>query len=1084
MDTAPGQALANGHSKSSNLLEAPDDLSPAEYLQIKKWNQTVPEEYHACVHHIFEQEVDKHPNAPAVCAWDGDLTYGELDLLSTRFSFHLVNLGVKRGSYVPFCFEKSLWTVVATAAILKAGGAYVPLDSSHPRERILGVLEDVGAKVVVASPSCAKLLSGLPTSIMTVSAECLSELKSCSEVSPVQVEPADPVLIFFTSGSTGRPKGIVLQHAAIATNARSNAEALGINCESRVLQFAAHGWDVATLDMWTTLMRGGCVCVPSEQDRRSDITGAMERMQVNWVLFTPSFVELVNPVDVPSLKTLVIAGEAMKQGVISEWSERVRLLNAYGPAETGICTVAEYTSATGRAESIGRQISANVCWIVRVDDHEKLAPIGSVGELLVEGPNLALCYLNDEAKTQAAFIQEPRWLKSDRPTRQRRLYKTGDLVKYQADGSIDFIGRKDYQVKVRGQRVELGEIESNLGMHPAVARALVSYPKEGPFKQNLVAVVQASGLAPQQQDPGSDSDIVFIREQECSDLQGELSAFLNHRLPSHMLLDFIIVVRVLPLSSSAKVDRKRVDHWLQSLTVEGSDIIRNYRRAATASGPLPQDDKTALRLSSALAQIIDPLNVGNCTTFLGRDVTLRDLGVNSIQYIKILMFIRRTWGVSVPLAKLTGQQTTVKELARYIENIGENGDDGDVLTLANALLADFRSYIEDLDSYVRSLNLKPKAGAHNISTVFLTGCTGFLGTQILRQLLLEPSIKHIIAHVRAENVIHGFERVILAAKKARWWQDSYTERLEVWLGDLTNPRLGLSEEQWDRLHGRGASPIDTVIHNGAMVNWIEDYNTLKPVNVGSTLELLRVSLGSTSISRFIYVSGGEQANAQERSDRQRAEDAVTFNGYAQTKLVSEMLVRDAGRRGLDRDAQTQFAVVKPGYIIGTVEEGVANPDDFLWRLAAGAIEVNGYNLADQDTFIFISSVDRVANVVLNACLNSEVGASRTTSILDGLTMEEFWAVFRRHFYDMHPMNEEEWLRSLRQTTIRSGETHPLYPCLHMIEKERMKLGNKTHPEKRMSVARKTQIQTAIKNNVKYLLDTGFLPRPNVLVATS
>lgn len=1078
----------NDRCQTTYQREAPDDLSLSEWAQIKQWNQAVPEEYHACVHHVFEQQVDKQPDAPAVCAWDGDLTYDELDALSTKLGSHLASLGVKRGTYVPFCFEKSMWTVVATAAILKAGGAYVPIDPSHPRERILGVLEDVGAKVVVASHKCTEVLSGLPTHVVSVSAECLSRLNPSPEMPPTQVQPEDPVLIFFTSGSTGRPKGIVLQHAAIATNARSNAEALGLNCDSRVLQFAAHVWDIATLDMWTTLMRGGCVCVPSEQDRQSDITGAMERMQVNWVLFTPSFVELVSPADVPSLRTLVIAGEAMKQGIISAWCERVRLYNAYGPAETGICTVAEYSSVAGRAESIGRQIASNVCWIVHVDDHERLVPIGSVGELLVEGPNLALGYLNDEAKTKASFIETPKWLRSGRSRRQRRLYKTGDLVRYRPDGSMDFIGRKDYQVKVRGQRVELGEIESNVELHPEVARCLVSYPKDGPFKQNLVAIVQATGLGPQQQGTQSmELEICSTQGEQrlrSSNLQGELSAFLKEQLPPYMLPDIIIMVCTLPLSASAKVDRKKVENWLLSMSTAESEVFRNHSRGAMTSDVLSQEERTALELSSALAKIIDHSQITNGTTLLGRDITLRDFGIDSIRYIKILMFIKRTWGVSVPLAKLTGPKTTVKELAHYIDTIGENGANDDLYGSAVTLLEDFRLCLQGLISHAHSLPVNSGPGRHNLSTVFITGSTGFLGTQVLRQMLLQPTVKRVIVHVRADNEMHGFRRVVEAAKKAHWWQDSYSRRLDVWIGDLAEARLGLSDEQWNSLRGRGASPVDTVVHSGAKVHWMEDYNTLKPVNVGSTLELLRVTLESTSISRFIYVSGGEEPTAQEESDRQRAEEVVGFNGYAQTKLVSELLVRDIGRCELNADVQDRFVVVKPGYIIGTAEEGVANPDDFLWRLAAGAIEVNGFNLADQNTFLFISSADRVASVVLRYCAasDSEMGSNRTISILDGLTMGEFWAVFQRYFYDeMHPMNEEEWLRSLRQSTMRRGETHPLYPCLDMMEKQKIKLGNKTYPQSMVSAARKTHIQTAIRNNVKYLSEVGFLPRPTIMV---
>lgn len=1054
-------------------------INPEEWAQIKRWSQHFPELNYACVHHIFEQEVDKHPDAPAVCAWDGELTYDELDCLSTKLGAHLVGLGVKSGCYVPFYFEKSMWTVVATAGILKAGGAYVPLDPSHPQERIASIIGDVGAKLVLASPSCAARIADLPIKVVSVSAKALSLLDPVSQAPAIEVRPADPVLIFFTSGSTGRPKGIVLQHAAIATNARSNALALGIDSDSRVLQFAAHGWDIATLDMWTTLMRGGCVCVPSEQDRQSDVTGAMERMRVNWVLFTPSFVELVSPAEVPHLKTLVIAGEPMKQAIITKWADHVRLFNAYGPAETGICTVARYGSGSGRAESIGRQITSNVCWIVDVDDHEKLVPIGSVGELLVEGPNLALGYLNDEAKTKAAFIENPVWLRSDRIRKPRRLYKTGDLVKYQPDGSIDFVGRKDYQLKIRGQRLELGEIEGTVETHPAVLRALVSYPQDGRFKKCLVLVLQPTN-PPAQQEDATDQICPLADEPQSSSqsLRQVTAAFLAERLPPHMLPDFIVPVRALPLSSSAKIDRKRVEAWLLSISAEDFEVARSNRGSKT-SHPLTPEHGTAFRIGIALAEIINSNHSNKHDVLLRRHSFLRDLGVDSIQYIKILMFIRRTWGISVPLSKLIGHQTTIADLANYIDNDGRDSQQSEQSASAVILLDEFHTHLKGLVSYAQNLPARSWTGRNAVSTVFITGSTGFLGTQILWRLLMQPSVKRVIAHVRADDEDQGFQRVLQAARNARWWRDEFSEKLEVWPGDLKDPRLGLSEEQWNCLRGQGQSPVDAIIHNGAKVHWMEDYHTLKATNVESTLELLRVALDSSSVSRFVYISGGELPSALGKDDRQRVQEAINFNGYAETKLVSELLVREIGRHEQALTRRNRFSAVKPGYIIGPAREEIADPNSFLWRLAAGAVEVNGYNTGDHSSFLFISSTDQVSHEVLRCCVSSDADSRPVHAILDGLEMEEFWTILRLYFRDMQPMKEDDWLCSLREATVRTGESHPLYPCLHMIEDKKMKVGEKVRSGDATSTVRKVQIQAAIKSSLKYLSDRGYLPRPRI-----
>ena len=1067
-----------------------ESITPKDWAQIKQWNQRFPEQYHECVHHIFEHQADLQPEAPAVCAWDGNLTYDELDKLSTRLGYHLMSLGISRGDYVPFCFEKSLWTIVATAAILKAGGAYVPLDPSHPRDRLLGIIGDVEAKVVLASFLHTDLVSGSKVKAITISKEAVENLIREEIPDPLygDVKPTDPAVVFFTSGSTGRPKGVVLQHSAIATNARSHGEALQITRISRVLQFAAHGWDVATMDMWTTLMRGGCVCVPSEQERRSDIAGAMERMQVNWALLTPSFVDLIHPADVRGLKILVLAGEPMKQELIPRWSENVRFFNAYGPAETGACTAIEY-SKEGRAESIGKQLTANLCWIVDVNDHDRLLPIGSVGELLVEGPNLALEYLGDEVKTKAKFIENPKFLRSSRSRRPRRLYKTGDLARFCSNGSIDFKGRQDNQIKIRGQRAELSEIENIIETHQAVSKAIVCYPKNGPLRDQLVCIVQTSASPTS---PGIDSPIRLMTEGDQGSstlaLQSQLFVYLSTKLPPHMLPDIIMVVQQLPLTLSAKIDRKKVENWLLSMSDEEADHARGRSSGELMlKNPLLPGETTARRVSAKLAEIVGIKDLRLGALILAQDVILMDLGVDSIQYIKLLTFVKQTWGIAIPLATLVGSKTTVRAIAQHIDAAGKSfGNEAQGISGAN-LLAEVATYLERLKLSAQASSLTELiSDAHDPSTVLLTGSTGFLGTHILRHLLTEPTIKRVVTHVRAENESSGFERIVSVARKSGWWQNKYTERVEVWVGDLAaEPCLGLSMEQWNRIRGLGEHPINAIIHNGARVHWLHSYNSLKPTNVKSTELLLLASIESTSVARFTYVSGGQQLRLQERNDQERAEEASTFNGYAQTKLVSEILVREVGRLdGKARGRPNRFQTVKPGYIIGTIEKGITNPDDFLWRLAVGVIEAKGYNKADEKDFLFISDVDRVAVVICNSLLatNRQGSDEHQTNIFDGVTMEEFWHVFRRFYSKLEPMNEDEWLRSLRDVASRTKEHHPLYPVLHIMEKKQTRIASPNHPTNLVPVERRSQIQAAIWSNIKYLLETGFFPRtsPNYI----
>ncbi|KAL8750734.1 MAG: hypothetical protein Q9199_006878 [Rusavskia elegans] len=292
-------------------------------------------------------------------------------------------------------------------AILRAGGAFVPLDPSHPTDRLKAIIEKAGAKVVVTFPTTAQLFRNISVSLVEVSPSVLESCDASVNASLSAVGPDHAAFVLFTSGSTGKPKGIIQEHASVRTSAIAHGNALHVTSESRVFQYAAFTFDVSMMDIFTTLMHGGCVCIPSEEDRRGLFTTVMNRMRVNWVLFTPSVASLIKPEDVPSLQTLVYSGEAVKQENVSRWVGKVRLFNCYGPAGCGACAIGEFIHRDARPANIGRQFGGELCWVVDPENHNQLLPIGAVGELVVEGPTLARGYLDDLTRTQAAFIKSP-----------------------------------------------------------------------------------------------------------------------------------------------------------------------------------------------------------------------------------------------------------------------------------------------------------------------------------------------------------------------------------------------------------------------------------------------------------------------------------------------------------------------------------------------------------------------------------------------------------------------------------------------------------------------------------------------------
>jgi non-ribosomal peptide synthetase component F len=290
--------------------------------------------------------------------------------------------------------------------------------------------------------------------LLEISSSFLQAQKSNKNTRPTQeVQPNNALYIVFTSGSTGKPKGVINDHRAYCSSAIPRASLMQRDARSRVLQFASYSFDMSVDDILMTLMVGGCICVVSDEDRVDDISIAVRRMNINCAHLTPSYVDTQNPESLAQLQVLCVLGEAMTTSNIKSFSERLTLINTYGPSEAAVVTtVTPQVMPETDPANIGFAIGSRV-WIVDPNDHNRLSPIGAPGELLIEGPILARGYLNDEVKTNAAFITDPLWTRwfTDEFTNieSRRFYKTGDVVQYCQDGSVKFLGRKDSQVKVR-----------------------------------------------------------------------------------------------------------------------------------------------------------------------------------------------------------------------------------------------------------------------------------------------------------------------------------------------------------------------------------------------------------------------------------------------------------------------------------------------------------------------------------------------------------------------------------------------------------------------------------------------------------
>jgi amino acid adenylation domain-containing protein/non-ribosomal peptide synthase protein (TIGR01720 family) len=626
-------------------------FSGNDHRQVDIWNSTPVLPESSCIHHVFERRVNESPQAEALCWTTGSMSYAQLNRLATKLSYELIRRNVGPETIVPVCFEKSPWAVVSMLAILKAGGAFVPLDPSHPELRHRQILEDVDAKLIISSSQQAHLFSGLDYALLLVDEAAMCRLSE-PQLDPgfdVNITPRNLAYVIFTSGTTGKPKGTMIEHEAYCTNSRDHSKVMGIDKSSRVLQFASYVFDASILEIFSTLMQGGSVCIPSD-DERSDIASVMNRMRVSWALLTPSFANVIDPKSVPGLKTLVLGGEALSTKHINIWSPHVQLMNAYGPSESAVC--GSINPRVQYAGDIGYAIGG-FSWIADKDNHDKLAPVGAIGELLIEGPILGRGYLKQPDKTKTAFIHSSAII-----SLRGRVYKTGDLVRYKPDGSLMFLGRKDNQVKLRGQRLEIGEIEYYLQTCELVRNSVVVMPSTGPRSKSLVGVLTLEAFL----SPTHNTEALKIIDERFQNVAkaqvDEISEYLVGKIPPYMVPTSWIVVGALPLNTSGKMDRERVSRWVENLGSDAySDIAVGEDDPAVDTSTSQEVNTLQVHIQNVIGHVlnISPKRVALNKSFVG-------LGGDSITAMQVVTRAR-SGGIVISIGDML-QRKSIAQVAQ------------------------------------------------------------------------------------------------------------------------------------------------------------------------------------------------------------------------------------------------------------------------------------------------------------------------------------------------------------------------------------------------------------------------------------
>ncbi|OJJ07234.1 hypothetical protein ASPVEDRAFT_201887 [Aspergillus versicolor CBS 583.65] len=649
---------------STRIAKLPS-LNFGDTLELLKWNREVPNTAGTCLHDLFVVQSGQRPDSAAVDAWDGTATYHELDNMSDNVAQQLLEHGISVEEPIPFALGRSLSAVVTVLGILKAGAVCVPVDVSLPKVRKDVIVRTVGARLVLTSPG-GERFAGCDS--LTI-ALCRQPRHAPGLHKVPGSNPSQAAYILFTSGSTGQPKGVVLEHDSMATSYLAICKRLGWVSGTRVLQFSSPAWDAFAFEIVATLIVGGCVCIPSAASRESALGEYINDAGVNAALQTPTALRNLAPDDVcPSLTSLVLAGEPIPQTAASTWGSEVRLFNAWGPCETStISTLAELDPASAYPTTIGTPVGSAV-WIVDRADSDKLVPIGAVGEMLVEGPGVGRGYYKNPTQTASRFISAPQFV----PKRQggpNRAYLTGDLARFNADGSIAFLGRQDNQVKIRGQRFELEEIEQVLRRHQCVrdiAMQVVKSPVQN--REDLIACVALTWDSSDQSYPRhrDDPEVVQVGLNESSRLQlRNVQDFTVSCLPPYMVPTAWVVVNHLPKSASTKLDRARIRRWLEELDLSLARSLAREAEGDTYSHALtPPVTPAESVMQAAWCSVL-----GLKDNSVGRETSFLRLGGDSITAMQVATRCQKK-GFPIRAGALL-RERTLADVAREMEGLGD-----------------------------------------------------------------------------------------------------------------------------------------------------------------------------------------------------------------------------------------------------------------------------------------------------------------------------------------------------------------------------------------------------------------------------
>lgn len=844
-----------------NMLPMLIEEDWAAYASLNETSKELPAE--ASIPAMFASIVAKFPKQIALSSTQEQLSYEQLDRKSNKIANMLLAKGLRKGQFVSIFMERNLNTIVSLLAIMKAGGAYVPVDPSHPNDRNAYIIADTQSSIILTqedlTSKLSELLADFETKPELVCLDRSFEMYS-DEPCGVHIEEDALAYVIYTSGSTGRPKGALIGQQGVVNLAMATQMDVQLTEDDYILQYSTFSFDASVYDLFASLFSGSRLHLLSDEERFSidSFTQTVVDTNATRIAFLPGvfFRQLAAylPEDASykyrNIKSVAVGGEALSGETVRMFQKRLQvpIVNVYGPTEiTAVATthIVDYPVPDDLATVyIGTPLANYELYIV--DENNRLCPTCVTGELLISSVGVGKGYLNHPEKTKEVFISDP-----ITPDSGKKFYRSGDLVRLLPCGQVEYKGRIDSQVKIRGFRIEIGEIEDNLAKHEGVKDIAVIPVIESDGTKMLAAFYTSNDGTPV---PSKD-----------------LVQFLSKKVPSYMVPKYINFVEEMPASPTGKIDRKKLESFELSASVDDS---HHYEA--------PVNDLQR-EVSSAWEIALSQKKISIHDDFF-------EIGGYSLKILEILVVLKPSY----PQLKINDffVYPTIAKLSERIEALAREEEQADHM-------ADASLPIQDLSEYPLQFNVQGNGTCpvYTQDHILLTGGTGYLGSHLLYSLLHQSSAT-IYCLVRPSEIQEAYER--LEQTMFGYFGENIKQlmqnRVVAIEGDLEKDNLGLSDEVLALVEKN----IDSIIHCGADVKHFGESEHFSRVNVESTNRLLALAENKPHI-RFHFIS--TLGIPEDLALNGQWESVVAGNGYdaayvenvyTNSKLKAEKLVIKAG----------------------------------------------------------------------------------------------------------------------------------------------------------------------------------------------